>query len=1345
MSEEMTKPRRGSARVTLGFVFRLLQFTGVVFGLLIVVAISLGAILWMNESPALARYVSRTITEEAFAEGCRLEIDDIQGSPFDTVVLEGVRVFSASGDTLLRARAARFRYPVAWGLKGRLAVETLGVDDLLVNLHEEPEGDGLVVPWRVAEQPRGPDLRPRGYGVEALAITRATVTLTQREGTVDTLVAGANVVGRLFTDADGVTTLQVDRGQARVPIGLVDVDRFTAMATLHDDRIQFLGAEARVGQSFLSGTGMVSVAGPPRLAFDVVVEHVDTDDFHAVVDLGEVLGHGELEGRVRVERVPKAVGLEWELRGTLNGDPIDRLAGRGRVNLEVFEADEIEVHSREARVKGALRVDLIAPRDLEAEVDVSEVDLSDLPIHDELVPLHPHRATGHVSIVGHDYELLFPHMDVHARLVASTYVDVPLDSLEARISLRPDHPDSATGVVRIRSASAFQGDGWVAAAGVIVPEDTCDVVVRARSLPLPTYLALHDVPELRGRASLDGRVFGDVLHPRYEGRGWLDGFALDEVRVTRISIPEASGRLDPFTADFRARGGDGAVGVWAVDSVKTEASIGDGRIRVDRLEVIRGDSLLVGRGYLLPRADGVSGTLTDLDAILPTTTARARGATNLEWTADGSWHVGPATLDAGGGTLTLELVTGPDGQAARLDLAGDDVRLLDVFEIPGADSLSGAPSDFAIAYADGPQGPVLEGHGEVRDVILGETRIDRLVATFVGGADSLRVDDVRVELHGGVIEAGGVARRPGGVVGPLLGPDPVGDLVRPDTELRADLDGRDLDLQIPGRIRAFLGLETASPTDRGGLESVVVIDERRVNPWRDVIGRGDATLHLEGLLAEPEVRGWFATDSIQVADDLLLDAVEVLAVYRDSLLTVSQCDVVAGGKRAQLSGFVPVDLGLDRTTFTLLDREMLLSVDMAETPLWLATLVLPELIVSQGSFTGTGTVEGSPLDPEASGTFRLTGGEGRWFGRPELFREGTATVTLSGGSILVNHFEAKEGRNGRVWGSGRYRSPSEFRFQATLEDVHIVEGGMTGLIDGVVNVSPDSTTAGRLLSRIDGRLHLKQGEIVSFEVERPEFTTEAIDAIYDLEIDVGRIYVNTNELQTSTNILIGDGTLTVRNYPELRLTGQLEVLEGSASVYGNSFRITHGQLDFFGVEEVNPELDIRAETRLRGPYARERGYEDLDARIVATVTGTLKEPVIQLTTDPEGLGLSHNDILEYLTYGRFGGGDDALEPTADLLIALISQDLTWIFPYVDYVDVIDTEDERAFRIVKNLSDELTIGYTTGVSSTPDQELSIEARLSRIFVLKGGVVREEVGSASDVGGRYNLDLRLNFEY
>jgi len=745
VSEETTTRRRGGARMTLGFIFRLLQFTGVVFGLLIVIAVALGAILWMNESPALARYVSRTLTEEALAEGCRLEVDDIQGSPFDTVILEGVRVFSAAGDTLLRAREARFRYPISWGLKARLAVETLGIDDLRVNLHEGPDGEGLVVPWRVAEQPRGPDLRPRGYGVEALAISHATVTLTRREGTVDTLVAGANVVGRLFTDADGVTTLQVDRGQARVPIGLVDVDQFTAMATLHDDRIQFLGAEARVGRSFLSGTGMVSVAGPPRLAFDVAIEHLDTADLHEIVDLGEVLGHGELEGRVQVERVPRAVGLEWELRGTLNGDPIDRLAGRGRVNLEEFEAEELVVHSREARVRGGLRVDLIAPRDLEAEVDVSEVDLSDLPIHDELVPLHPHRASGHLSIVGHDYELLFPHMDVHARLVASTYVDVPLDSLEARISLRPDHPEADTGVVRITSATAFQGAGRVAAAGVIVPEDTCDVVVRARYLPLPTYLALHDVPELRGYASLDGRVFGDVLHPRYEGRGWLDAFALDEVRVDRISIPDAAGRLEPFTADFRAHGGPGAVGAWEVDSVRTEASIGDGRIRVDRLEVVRGDSLLVGRGYLLPRSDGVSGTVTDFDAILPTTTARARGATNLSWSSDGSWQVGPAAFDAGGGTLTLELVTGPDGQAARLDLAGDDVRLLDVFEVPGADSLSGAPSDFAVSYADGPDGPVLEGHGEIRDVVLGEVQVDRLTGTFAGAADSLRLDDVRVE------------------------------------------------------------------------------------------------------------------------------------------------------------------------------------------------------------------------------------------------------------------------------------------------------------------------------------------------------------------------------------------------------------------------------------------------------------------------------------------------------------------------------------------------------------------------------------------------------------------------
>ena len=151
---------------------------------------------------------------------------------------------------------------------------------------------------------------------------------------------------------------------------------------------------------------------------------------------------------------------------------------------------------------------------------------------------------------------------------------------------------------------------------------------------------------------------------------------------------------------------------------------------------------------------------------------------------------------------------------------------------------------------------------------------------------------------------------------------------------------------------------------------------------------------------------------------------------------------------------------------------------------------------------------------------------------------------------------------------------------------------------------------------------------------------------------------------------------------------------------------------------------------------------------MATITGTLKEPVIQLSTEPPDLGLSTTEIMEYLAFGRFttdGTGSSGLEPTAEILLGMIAQDIARALPYVDHVEVTTTEESPSISFVKSLSDEWTIGYTTGVSSSPDQEISIEARLSRIFVVKGGVIREELGTTGETGGRYNLDLRLNFEY
>ncbi len=1326
--------RRASGLI---FVLRLLRFSAIVFGALLLLSIALAAFFWKYESEYLARYVSVRLSDEVFDEAHSIRIGDIVGSPLHEIILADVRLTHAGGDTVLAANEIRLRYPVTWGLRGELRLRELAIDSIHVALVEN-EGGGLRLPWRAPERKTVSRPGPRDYGIDSLSIAAATVTLRNPEGRVDSLTSRYALDGRVFTDASGIHLI-IARSGGRVPVVDAEPRTLTGRGVLADDRIRFRGLRAEIGESLLEGRGYVSVAGELDVGFSVELRHVETADAWKIVELGDVLGEGQLRGTMTVASVPGAAQLSWDLEGVLNGDPIDRLRGSGYVNLERFWSTDMAADAMGARVSGALDIDLQPPFGYLAEIDIENVDLTDVPIQDTLVVLHEHRFNGHVRLEGVDYEAPFPTMNVRAALGPSTYLGVPFDSLEAELTLIPGD------TVRIESMAVRQAGARWRASGDILPERTCDVAVAGVRVPLALFAPLTRSDELSGYATFGGTITGDVLTPSFAGEALVQGFAFGSLGLERVVVPDVAGRLVPFDAELSFQAESGHLSAWTFESLEGRASVSD-TIDVHTVRLVRSDSTFTARGRLVAVPEGLSGQVLAFEGTLPFATTSLREPAPLAIGSNGAWSLGPAHLVLAGGAVDLRIRTEPDGRSPRIDVDARGVPLLDVVTLPTLPGASGAPADVSLVYVDDPETPRFSGEATVRDVALDELVLDELRVAWDGAADSLRVSSATVTIGDGRLAGHGVLHAESSPVRGLFSPDPRGALVRPDTRVSLEIEGTGLDTRLPGRVRALVRPEVVEPEPD---EGEIVVIERSLDLWRDVAGRASGWLSVTGPLSDPTMRAELDTGPLGVGDDLMIEATTLAGVYDDNLLTISRCDVTADGRHAQVSGFLPCSVDLAAGRVALLDRPMLVSIDLAESPAWLLSFVFPELIVAKGTLTGSGTIEGTPGQPDAEGRFLLAGGEARWFGRTETIRDVTATINLASSGLLVSEAVGYAGRDGVVRATGRFRSPSEYRFQVDVTDFSFVEGGMVGLVDGVLNVSPDSLTAGRLLPRVDGIAQLRQAEIFQWTPVRREITPDEIPALYDIDVEVGRIYVNTNELRTSTNILMGDGELQVRNYPEaLRLGGQLHVLEGSATVYGNQFRITRGELNFLELDGVNPELDIEAETKLGGAYARERGYDAVNTKIIARVTGTLQEPVIELRTEPDDLGLSQSEIIEYLTIGRYVGSGDAaggLEPTADILLKLLTQDLAYLFPYVDYVEVITGEEARQFRIVKSLSDELTIGYTTGVSRNPDQELSIEARLSRIVVLSGGVLREEVGTSGDVGGRYNLDLRLNFEY
>jgi translocation and assembly module TamB len=85
------------------------------------------------------------------------------------------------------------------------------------------------------------------------------------------------------------------------------------------------------------------------------------------------------------------------------------------------------------------------------------------------------------------------------------------------------------------------------------------------------------------------------------------------------------------------------------------------------------------------------------------------------------------------------------------------------------------------------------------------------------------------------------------------------------------------------------------------------------------------------------------------------------------------------------------------------------------------------------------------------------------------------------------------------------------------------------------------------------------------------------------------------------------------------LTGSLSTVRGNYEFQGRRFKITRGVVDFQGLPEPDPGLDIRAETLINS------------VTIIVRITGSVRKLELILESDP---AMEQSDIISYLVFGR---------------------------------------------------------------------------------------------------------------
>lgn len=800
--------------------------------------------------------------------------------------------------------------------------------------------------------------------------------------------------------------------------------------------------------------------------------------------------------------------------------------------------------------------------------------------------------------------------------------------------------------------------------------------------PLTALHVTGDLGVAEGRLTFDGTLNATRPTDGYRLQATLDGVRASQVVGVLPARSLLSGQvvLDGrgITLDsVEARGSVTAfasrIGGLHVDSVTAVVSAARGQLTVDSLDASLGGMKVSGSGELglvrghvgEARLAFHTDSLLGLRSVLLGDSVVTRdGLSSLELDLLRMEGVNPDTLPTNAevamsgaldGRVTLR------GSLPALDLEGSATLISGVF---GADSLGTAVVRFNAQRALSTDREV---HVDVdaENVSAFGRSFDRIraVTDFKGNAGRASADVTRSSAEEYAASGDFTLHKGSGdivVDSLMLRLDSI--TWKNDRTVRASWDSagitvRDLDIVRPDDALMHV---TAEGTLAWRGTSDFQVDARglrldrvaRVIQREDlgVKGQLDLGLRLTGPANAPFIDASFRVDEPRFAD-VALSSVSGELHYRDDVAQI-RLDADDHGRNAlNVEGSVPVNLALQSSGSRITSSPMDVRVRADSLDAAVALSYVKTLQDVEGTVTGNFHIGGTVDEPEPSGVVRLSGGawsveslgvrhtgvqgsltlksdrtvEVALTGRT---REGSATVngqvTLSPArdpgldlKIAVHDFEAVNRRdvNGAI--SGEVHLTGSYRLPFLKGDLTVDHGNLF-LEEFARSAEVVDLTDPRIFDVVD---------TTALE-NRPLLAGIRNPFMDNLRVEVNLSVPRDTWLRSEDmNVEMGGKLLVRYDRPkrDVVMVGELQALRGSYSVLGRRFEVREGTVEFIGTPGINPTLAIQA-------VARVRRVEADPLEVTATVSGTLTQPKVNLTSDEQGV--AESDLVSYLIFGR---------------------------------------------------------------------------------------------------------------
>jgi autotransporter translocation and assembly factor TamB len=394
------------------------------------------------------------------------------------------------------------------------------------------------------------------------------------------------------------------------------------------------------------------------------------------------------------------------------------------------------------------------------------------------------------------------------------------------------------------------------------------------------------------------------------------------------------------------------------------------------------------------------------------------------------------------------------------------------------------------------------------------------------------------------------------------------------------------------------------------------------------------------------------------------------------------------------------------------------------------------VVDAAGKVNGVVELSGTLRAPLYRGSVDVSGGRLRLRGREETLVDLSGRLELDGDRIQFANAVGGDGGEGRLTANGTLtlRDGRLVGYDVAVELQHFavgLSGEYHGELSGAITLKRSAAgglpvfTGGILVHRLDylREVGRRRGD---------EAGPSSWVGRFDVDLP-GKAWIRNADLEVE---LRGQVTYE-RNVSGRTVLGQLETVRGRYTLFGHTFRITSGEILFTDPDDVDPELNVTAETRIP------------EARIFATITGRASDRQVVLTSDPD-----FDQASLWMMLVPSGTGEVtsfvAMTPFVSDLERTIFREIPGLSVSLEErISEPGAQPTLGVRAGTYLGSEVFFSAYQGLAESSEQDVSLEYELGRRFFLKGSVVRRGViepgGAGEDIEQEYNLDLNMRWEW